>query len=252
MSVVAPTGMSMRGIRALFAEQWRRLPKSEIGGTVEIVGSSFLADEPTIFGAVNEEYVRRELEWYESESLKVADIPGGPPKIWQQVAGHNGQINSNYGALLFSPDNYRQYDRVLENLTKRPNGRQAVAIYMRPSMHVEWDFEGKKDFVCTWGVNYFLRDGAVHAVVMMRSQDAVFGYRNDYAWQKHVLDKLVADLNERGVGQTPPYEGIVPAIQAGAIVWQAASLHVYERHFHLIEHYDRTGEYDVSLSVGRS
>ena len=48
---------------------------------LEIRGASFIADEASIFGTVNYEYVERELEWYKSMSLSVNDIPGGPPAI---------------------------------------------------------------------------------------------------------------------------------------------------------------------------
>lgn len=227
MTVIAPTGVSMKTIRAMFVEQWRRTPNSQVGGTVEIVGSSFEADEPTIFGAVNAVYVKNELAWYESMSRDVNDIPGGPPKIWREVADRDGLINSNYGFLMFSKENHSQYEHVRDNLAHRPNGRQAIAIYTRPSMHYNWSTNGRKDFVCTNAVCYFLRDGAVHAVVQMRSNDAVFGYRNDYAWQRHVLQRLAEDVDA----------------SVGKIAWQAASLHIYRRHYGLIQHYAETGEY---------
>jgi thymidylate synthase len=63
-----------------------------------------------------------------------------------------------------------------------------------------------------------IRYGRLNAVVQMRSNDVVFGYRNDYAWQKHVLQKLAKDL------------GVVE----GDIYWNAGSLHVYERHFNMV------------------
>jgi len=59
----------------------------------------------------------------------------------------------------------------------------------------------------------------LQAVVQMRSNDVVFGYKNDYAWQQNVLESLSQDL------------GINP----GFITWQVQNLHVYERHFHLVE-----------------
>jgi len=49
--------------------------------TLEIVGASFIADEETIFGSPNEEYIAREIEWYLSESLYVDDIPEKTPQI---------------------------------------------------------------------------------------------------------------------------------------------------------------------------
>jgi thymidylate synthase len=53
----------------------------------------------------------------------------------------------------------------------------------------------------------------------MRSNDVVFGYKNDYAWQQYVLKTLASDLG----------------IEPGAIQWQVQNLHVYERHFNLVK-----------------
>lgn len=185
---------------------------------LEMVGESFIANEPAIFGKVNQEYVQHELDWYLSTSLNVNDIPGGPPKIWQQVATEDGRINSNYGWCIFHPDNGFQYDRVKEELIRNPYSRRAIMIYNRPSMHMDYNADGMSDFMCTNAVQYLYRNGKLNAVVQMRSNDVVFGYKNDYAWQKFVLDKLAADL------ETDP----------GAIIWNAGSLHVYERHFKLV------------------
>jgi thymidylate synthase len=55
----------------------------------------------------------------------------------------------------------------------------------------------------------------------MRSNDAIFGYLNDYAWHKYVLDKMGDDLQ----------------IEKRKMIWVSGSLHIYERHFHLIEEY---------------
>jgi thymidylate synthase len=192
--------------------------------TIEIVGASFIADEPAIFGEPNEDYIARELEWYNSQSLKVADIPGKTPAIWEQVAGKTtGEINSNYGYLIYSSENENQYFHVLRELQQNPWSRRAVMIYQRPSMHVDYNHDGMSDFICTNAVQYVIREPvkgyhALSAIVQMRSNDAYFGYRNDYAWQKHVLDKLAGDL------------GVNP----GNIYWNAGSLHVYERHFDMV------------------
>ena len=77
--------------------------------TIELVGANFVADEPLIFGAVNEDYVERELAWYKSKSLYVKDIPGKTPAIWEAVADKDGKINSNYGWCIWSDDNHGQY-----------------------------------------------------------------------------------------------------------------------------------------------
>jgi len=185
---------------------------------IEIINANFVADEPSIFGTVNENYVNRELEWYRSMSLNVNDIPGGPPTIWKQVADENGKINSNYGWCVWSLENGNQYHRVLTELMTSPYSRRAVMIYTRPSMWKDYNHLGRSDFMCTNAVQYLIRDGKLNAVVQMRSNDAVFGYKNDYAWQRYVLESLARDLE----------------IECGNIYWNAGSLHVYERHFKLV------------------
>ena len=184
--------------------------------TIEMIGATFEADEPTIFGEVNDEYVERELEWYRSMSLFVEDIPGKTPAIWQQVASKHGKINSNYGWAIWHSKNYCQYENVLHELMNFPNSRRAVMIYTRPSMWDDYNENGMSDFMCTNAVQYMIRDGQLVAIVQMRSNDVVFGYRNDYAWQKYVADMLTIDL---GLDVEPK------------IIWHVGSLHVYERHF---------------------
>jgi len=185
---------------------------------LEMVGAQFRANEPAIFGTPNDDYIKREIDWYNSKSLNVYDIPGGAPAIWQQVADHDGFINSNYGWCIYTSENENQYKNCFEELIRNPLSRRAIMIYTRPSMWYDYDYNGRSDFMCTNAVQYMIRDGKLQTVVQMRSNDVVYGYKNDYAWQKHVQQKLAADL------------GVI----AGEITWQVGSLHVYERHFDLV------------------
>jgi thymidylate synthase len=186
---------------------------------IEIIGASFIADEPVIFGSLNKDYACREVSWYESQSLNVNDIPGETPKIWKSVATPDGRVNSNYGYLIYSEGNYKQYYRVLKELKKNPSSRRAVMIYTRPSIWDEYDRDGMSDFICTNAVCYFIRNNRLNSVVQMRSQDTVFGYKNDKYWQDHVLNSLADDLG----------------VESGVMYWNSASLHVYERHFQLVK-----------------
>lgn len=187
--------------------------------TIEMIGATFEADEPTIFGKVNQDYVDRELSWYKSKSLSVYDIPAPVPEIWKQVADENGYINSNYGWCIWSDDNYGQYWKVLNELRENPNSRRAVMIYTRPTMWYDYNFNGMSDFMCTNAVQYMIRDDELIAVVQMRSNDVVFGYRNDFAWQDHVVKLLGSAL---GITKTK-------------IIWHVGNLHVYSRHFDLVK-----------------
>lgn len=193
--------------------------------TLDLVGASFLADAPAIFGTPNEEYISREIDWYESQSLNVEDIPGETPAIWKSISSDSGKINSNYGYLINSEENFNQYQKVLTQLLVDRQSRRAVMIYQRPTMHEDFCVDGMSDFICTNAVQYLIRGNQVNAVVQMRSNDVIFGYRNDYAWQLHVLQNLVADINRLGESD----------YKVGDIIWQVGSLHVYERHFKFVK-----------------
>jgi thymidylate synthase len=199
---------------------------------LELVGINFLADEDNIFGQVNVDYVQRELQWYLSQSLNVNDIPGEVPKIWKEVATPKGLINSNYGYLVFSPENGSQYNNVLNELVNKPTSRRAVMIYTRPTMWSDYNKDGMSDFICTNSVQYFIRNNRLDVFVSMRSNDVVFGYRNDYAWQKFVRDRLIEDINHDSDMNLKP----------GKIMWSVGSLHVYERDFWRVECWHMFGE----------
>ena len=189
--------------------------------TIELLGASFLADEPAIFGIPNEDYIEAELDWYNSSSTNVNDIhpDKDAPAAWQYAANDHGEINSNYGHLIYDDKFFNQYDRVCEELYDNPDSRRASMIYTRPSIWVEYNENGNNDFICTNAVTYYIRNNELQSVVQMRSNDVVFGYKNDIAWQQHVLESLANDLN----------------IEPGFIQWQVQNLHVYERHFHLVK-----------------
>ena len=193
--------------------------------TIELLGASFIANEEAIFGTPNRDYIESELEWYESESTNINDIYGTgfddkkPPQAWRMTANQHGEINSNYGHLIYSDKYHTQYDQVLIELTNNPDSRRASMIYTRPSIWIEYNENGKNDFICTNSVTYYIRDNALHCVVQMRSNDVIFGYRNDYAWQDYVLRHLANDLS----------------IDPGDIHWQVQNLHVYERHFDMVK-----------------
>jgi len=73
--------------------------------TIEMLGASFLATEPAIFGKPVQSYIDAELDWYESQSTNIFDIHGDdkePPAAWKYAANQHGEINSNYGHLIFS------------------------------------------------------------------------------------------------------------------------------------------------------
>ena len=189
--------------------------------TIELIGASFIADEKAIFGEPNVSYIDAELDWYLGCSTNINDIryKDEPPTAWQYAANKYGEINSNYGKLIFDDKYYRQFDNVINELNHEPDSRRAVMIYNRPSIWTEFDENGKNDFICTNAVSYYIRDGHLQSVVQMRSNDVVFGYKNDYAWQRYVMNMVANEVD----------------CEVGTLTWQVQNLHVYERHFDLVK-----------------
>ena len=196
--------------------------------TIELIGASFIADEPAIFGTPNQEYIDKEIVWYQSMSNNINDInpDGEPPAAWKYAASKHGEINSNYGLLTMSDQYHDQLGHVADELSLNPDSRRACMIYNRPSIWTEYNKGGMSDFICTNAVSYMIRDNKLISVVQMRSNDVVYGYKNDYAWQlwmqKEVCDLINIDNSER-------------LVKPGDIHWQVQNLHVYEKHFGLVE-----------------
>lgn len=233
---------TIRKIRALFSRIYQEkifVPDKTGQKTIEILGAQFLADEETIFGIPNTQYITKEIGWYMSRSLSIYDIEPPIPKIWKSVASEDGLINSNYGYLMFDPQNYSQLDNCISELRKNPWSRRAVAIYIRPSIWNEYNRHGMSDFICTNTVQYFIRQSPnepdslrFFARVDMRSNDVWAGYRNDYAWQSFVFNYMFSALKITFL-----------ELKKGAIIWGCGSFHLYERNFDLVQHYIDTGDY---------
>jgi thymidylate synthase len=222
--------MRVRDIRRHFRDELRqeRFTTDKTGAkTIELIGASFIADEEAIFGTPNEEYINKEILWYNSMSNNINDInkESEPPAAWKYAANEHGEINSNYGLLTMSHQYYDQLGHVADELSTNPDSRRACMIYNRPSIWTEYDKNGMSDFICTNAVSYMIRDDKLLSVVQMRSNDVVYGYKNDYAWQKWMQEEVCTLVNmDRDT-----------LLKSGDIYWQVQNLHVYEKHFNLVK-----------------
>ena len=171
----------------------------------------------------NEDYVKKESNWYNSQSLSINGYVDDV-KIWKQVADKDGLVNSNYGWCIYSKDNYNQYENCLHELEKNQYSRRACMIYNRPSMQIDYCKNGMSDFICTFSTQQFIRNNKLYYIVNMRSNDSIFGFGNDFAWHCEVYNKLYNDLKKT-----------YPKLKYGKIHWNAGSFHIYERHFDLLK-----------------
>ena len=202
--------------------------------TLEIQNAHFKVDKPWIVRKPDNNYVERELKWYYSQSLNVYDIEGTTPKQWINCADKDGYINSNYGWCVFSKENGEQYENCKQHLIDDPHTREAIMIYNRPSMQQEYNKNGMHDFICCQNVQYFINEfdeqnDILDCIVNFRSNDAIFGFNNDALWVNHILEKLTNEL------RTIWHSKYNKNIAEGHIYWNAGSLHIYERHFELLD-----------------
>ena len=125
----------------------------------------------------------------------------------------------------------------MDSLVKDKFSRQSTCIYTRPSIQTEWNENGKHDMICTFCTQHFIRDDIVptgptsirkatrlHYIVNMRSNDAIFGFMNDFAWHCIVYQQMFKDL-----------QNVYPELEFGNIHWNAGSWHIYERHYDLLK-----------------
>lgn len=169
------------------------------------------------------DYINKESKWYNSCSLNIKGYVDDV-KIWQQVCDKDGFVNSNYGWCIYSKENYKQYSHVLQELKDNPSSRRATMIYNRPSMWIDYNQDGMNEFMCTYAHQFSIRNNCLECIVYMRSNDIVFGLFSDFRWCCEVYMKLYLELQK-----------VYPDLCIGHINWNAASLHIYERHFDMLK-----------------
>lgn len=173
----------------------------------------------------NEKYCKKELNWYLSESLSIIGYVDDVT-IWNQVCTKDKlkEVNSNYGWCVFSKENGNQFKNVIKELKKNYYSRRAYIVYIRPSMHEDCKRNGMSDFMCTIGTSIQIVDDKLQYTVHQRSCDFIFGLFNDFYWHCYVYDRLYKELKKT-----------YKKLQIGNINFLFNSIHVYQRHFDLIE-----------------
>lgn len=175
----------------------------------------------------SEAYIKHELEWYMSQDLCIKGHDGiENNKVWKSCASRLGFVNSNYGWCIFSEQNNNQLEYAVRSLCRDLMTKQAIMVYTRPSIQTECcdGVHANYDMICTCYTNTFVRDKKLIHCVHMRSNDIWFGLRNDLAWQQWVQEHVLARCREY---QPEMFKDI----ELGNIIWNADSLHLYDRNY---------------------
>jgi thymidylate synthase len=166
---------------------------------------------------LNLAYVKRELLWYLTGRRYDTSIVAFA-KIWESCIAKDGGINSNYGQYLMGGGH--GLDRCVKLLKADRDSRRAVAMILGQH-HAHW---AGIDQPCTVSLQFLIRPDfydrdELTTIVTMRSQDAIFGLGNDTPAFMLFAKLVAAALN----------------IPVGNLHINVGSLHVYERHFKMLQ-----------------
>ena len=165
-------------------------------------------------------YVIAELLWYLSADDKT-DWIANYSSFWSNISDDGTTANSAYGARIFKPHpriaggTFSQWDYIKEELKQDPDSRRAVVHIRSP-----WDsVKAKLDVPCTLSLQFFIRDEKLHLVAHMRSSDLILGIAYDVP-----AFTLMQELMAKELG-----------VELGTYTHVSNSLHIYERHFEMVE-----------------
>ena len=114
-----------------------------------------------------------ELCWYLAGSNQLEFIEYYIP-AYQKFSEH-GEIFGGYGPRLFNWEGLNQFENVADLLRRKPDSRQAV-IQLFDADDL---LEEHKDVPCTCTLQFMLRQGRLHLITYMRSNDAYLGLPHD-------------------------------------------------------------------------
>lgn len=143
-------------------------------------------------------YFCRELLAYFKGSLYVKDGLMQASNMWKSLADGDGKIASNYGYYVFhqkveSANNMTQYEWAIKNLLKNLDSRKAFININQPG-HKVLD---SKDFPCTIGMQFFVKQNHLCCIVSSRSTDVYTGLPYDMGFFSFVTELIYADLKQR-------------------------------------------------------
>lgn len=209
----------------------------------EVIGVSFTITNPrdripyVIGRKFSVTYMIAELVWYLSGNNSTEWI-SNYSAFWSNISDDGTTANSAYGARLFkkhekiAQGRFTQFQYVIDELHKDPDSRRAVMHLRVPDDSIDANL----DVPCTLALQYFIRDNKLHQTVTMRSSDLIFGIAFDIP-AFTVFQEIIA--NELGV-------------EVGTYTHTSNSLHIYEKHFGMVEQILDNQNKELSLNLANT
>lgn len=170
-------------------------------------------------------YLVGEMSWFlkgDPNDLRMESYSS----FWKNIKNTYAPFyHSNYGEYFFKE---KQFQYVYESLKKDKDSRQACMILCRKSVMMS----NTKDKICTYAINFRIRENKLNMSIGMRSSDVIFGMGIDVFQFSVIYEMLFTILLD-----------IYPNLQVGTYVHKSDSFHIYERHFDMLEKICNNGDY---------
>ncbi len=173
---------------------------------------------------LNLNYCKEEFLWYLRGDRFDTSIEQHAT-LWKKLRQADGGFNSNYGQYMFGEQ--MQFAYAMEALASDRDSRRAVMVLLNRD-HL---YHENTDIVCTYGISLRIRQNRLNMSVNMRSNDLIFGTTNDVFCFGMIHRLALAVLRE-----------VYPDLKLGVYNHKADSLHVYERHWPMLNELVSQGE----------
>ena len=153
-----------------------------------------------------------ELLWYLSGDNRLDFIEHYIPRYVEESEDEE-TIRSGYGRRLFAHQSHNQVRSLIEALAPGPDSRPNTRRAVLQIFEAEDTAKHHKEAPCTLALQFLLRNGRLHMMVTMRSNDAYLGLPHD-VFCFTMLQEIIARSIEAEIGEYKQFVG---------------SLHLYDR-----------------------
>lgn len=201
--ITAPTvdDLVQQGIRHIQSEG--DVFEARAGSGRQAYGTIYVLEDPTarvhtLRAPQSVTYLARELYAYFVGSLNVEDGLAQAAPFWRSLCNADGKINSNYGHYVFrqlTGEGVTQLDWVRQCFTSNRDSRKSF-IGINGIQHKT----DTRDFPCTIGMQFNIRDGQMNCNVASRSTDVITGLPYDMGFFS-LVNELVAGVVSVDLGE---------------------------------------------------
>ena len=133
-----------------------------------------------------EKYMAAQWVWY-SMGLQDTWLKTFHPTAWDHVPHGSTDINSNYGQYVWREG---QFNYCLNLLKQDPSSRRAVITLNRKEVALS----STQDHICTTSLQFLVRNGKLHLITTMRSNELNFGFRTDTVFFTLLQEIMATEL----------------------------------------------------------